>query len=117
MAESLRLICDSDQLEEGGLGVRFDVDWYGERAPAFVVRFDGAARAYLNRCGHVPVELDFNPGEFFDDSGLYFVCATHGALYAPESGACMGGPCNGRGLVKLDVCEISGQVYLQQEDK
>lgn len=116
MAESLRLICDSDQLEEGGLGVRFDVDWYGERAPAFVVRFDGAARAYLNRCGHVPVELDFNPGEFFDDSGLYFVCATHGALYAPESGACMGGPCNGRGLVKLDVCEISGQVYLQQED-
>lgn len=116
MAESMRLICDGEQLEEGGRGVRFEVDWYGQQEPAFVVRFDGMARAYLNRCGHVPVELDFNEGEFFDDSGLYFVCATHGALYAPESGACMGGPCNGRGLVKIDVREIGGQVYLKEGD-
>ncbi len=112
MAARERLICDSGALEEGGRGVRFELQWARETTPAFVVRYDGEAVAYLNRCGHVPVELDFNAGEFFDFSGLYFVCSTHGALYAPESGACMGGPCNGRGLKKLRVFERNGQVYL-----
>ncbi|MHB1231729.1 MAG: Rieske (2Fe-2S) protein [Burkholderiales bacterium] len=112
MAARARLICASSALEEGGKGVRFEVPWAGETMPAFVVRYDGRPVAYLNRCGHVPVELDFNAGEFFDLSGLYFVCATHGALYAPESGACVGGPCAGRGLKRLAVLEREGNVYL-----
>ncbi len=112
MAVGERLICAASALEEGGLGVRFEVQWAGEATPAFVVRYDGAPVAYLNRCGHVPVELDFNHGEFFELSGLYFVCATHGALYDPESGACRGGPCNGRGLHKLKVLERDGQIFL-----
>jgi len=111
MAAGERLICASKDLEEGGLGVRFEVDWAGETTPAFVVRYDGMPVAYLNRCGHVPVELDFNPGEFFEISGLYFVCATHGALYDPVSGECRGGPCNGRGLHKLQVIERDGAIY------
>lgn len=115
MAGELRLICDSDALEEGGPGVRFEVNHQGMMVPAFAVRFDGLVRAYLNQCAHVPVELDFRQGEFFDDSGLYLVCSTHGALYAPESGACMGGPCNGKGLTPLKVVEIDGQVYVKEE--
>ncbi len=116
MAGELRLICSSDRLEEGGLGVRFEVTYAGEPTPAFAVRFDGLCRAYLNQCAHIPVELDFQEGEFFDDSGLYLVCSTHGALYAPESGACMGGPCNGRGLTALKVVEMDGQVFVQEGD-
>ncbi len=114
MAVSERLICDSSALPEGGLGVRFEVFWANERLPAFVARYDGEAVAYLNRCGHVPVEIDFNAGEFFDFSGLYFVCATHGALYDPKTGACRGGPCNGRGLYKLSVLEREGFVFLME---
>lgn len=116
MAGELRLICASDRLEEGGLGVRFEVTHAGEPTPAFAVRFDGLCRAYLNQCAHIPVELDFQEGEFFDDSGLYLVCSTHGALYAPESGACMGGPCNGRGLTALKVVEMDGQVFVKEGD-
>lgn len=115
MAAELRLICDSEQLEEGGTGVRFDVNVGGGETPAFAVRFDGLCRAYLNQCAHIPVELDFQQGEFFDDSGLYLVCSTHGALYAPESGACMGGPCNGRGLTPLKVVEVDGKVFVKEE--
>jgi nitrite reductase/ring-hydroxylating ferredoxin subunit len=115
MAGNLRLICASDELIEAGMGVRFQVRHGGEEKPAFVVRFEGLARAYLNQCAHIPVELDFREGEFFDDSGLYLVCSTHGALYAPESGACMGGPCNGRGLTPLTVVEIDGRVYVKEE--
>ena len=112
MAVNERLICAGSVLEEAGLGVRFEVEWAGESTPAFVVRYAGAPVAYLNRCGHIPVEMDFNAGEFFEMSGLYFVCTTHGALYDPKSGACRGGPCNGRGLHKLSVLERNGQVFL-----
>jgi len=92
------------------------VDRYGERAAAFVIRYRGRAHAYLNRCGHVPVELDWQPGEFFDVARIYLVCATHGALYDPASGKCLGGRCNGRGLVALPVEERDGQLFLIEEN-
>jgi len=111
-----RRICASAELVEGGRGVRFVVDGLGDsEEPAFVVRHGGKARAFLNRCGHVPVELDWQQGEFFDSSGLYLICATHGALYAPDSGRCLGGRCNGKGLVAISVTEHDGWVVLSEE--
>lgn len=112
MAEAERLICRTEELPEAGAGVRFEVERYGRMEPAFVVRWRGEARAYLNRCGHVPVELDYQPGQFFDYANQYLVCATHGSLYDPDSGACMGGRCNGVGLVPIPVVEQDGGVYL-----
>lgn len=112
MARNKRLICDADALTEGGRGVRFTVQRHGRDEPAFAVRYDGAVRAFLNRCGHVPVELDWAEGEFFDLSGLYLICSTHGAMYRPDSGRCVGGPCGGRGLVPLGVEETDGKVFL-----
>lgn len=114
MAERERLICDSAALAEGGPGIRFEVERDGRTQPAFVVRFDGRPRAFLNQCGHIPVELDWQAGEFFDDSRLYLICATHGALYHPASGECVGGRCAGRGLVTLSVAERDGHVYLME---
>jgi len=68
--------------------------------------------AYVNRCGHVSVELDWVEGEFFDLTGLYLICSTHGATYRPETGRCVRGPCNGRSLAPLSVEEAGGKVYL-----
>lgn len=110
-----RLICAGNELVEGGRGVRFTVDRDGISEPAFVVRFEGRVHAYLNRCAHVPVEMDWQEGEFFDHSGLYLICATHGALYAPESGDCLGGRCDGKGLVAVRVTEEAGSVFLIEE--
>lgn len=115
MAERKRLICAGDDLAEGGLGVRFEVATIGGPEPAFVVRYRGRAHAFLNRCGHTPMELDWKPGEFFDSSGLYLTCATYGALFDPATGACLGGRCNGRGLAVLRVVEENGGVYLIRE--
>lgn len=112
MAAHKRLICSGETLIDGGAGVRFKVVVDGRQADAFVVRFRGRVRAYLNECGHIPAQLDWRPGEFFDDSKLYLICSVHGALYAPESGACLGGRCAGRGLRPLPVCEIDNRVYL-----
>jgi nitrite reductase/ring-hydroxylating ferredoxin subunit len=111
MAEPARLICPAAQLCEGK-GVRFTVRGRGEPQAAFAVRYDGIVRAYLNRCAHVPIELDWMPGEFFDLSGLYLVCSTHGAAYSPETGRCRSGPCAGRGLTPLAVEERDGAIFL-----
>lgn len=112
MAEESRLICASDELVEAGKGVRFTVRQYGRDVPAFVIRYRGLVHAYYNECGHVPAELDWQAGEFFDDSKLYLICSIHGALYAPETGRCLGGRCQGKGLKPLKVQEIDGQIFL-----
>lgn len=108
------VVCRSDQLEDGGRGVRFTARFGGRDEPAFVVRHQGVVRAYLNRCGHVPAELDWNPGEFFDADRRFLICGTHGALYEPESGRCVGGRCNGRGLIPVAVAERDGLVLLME---
>ncbi|MBL8429676.1 MAG: Rieske (2Fe-2S) protein [Dechloromonas sp.] len=115
MAAGSRLICTSSELAEAGPGYRFSVERFGRTIPAFVVRYSGQVYAYLNECGHVPAELDWLPGQFFDDSKLYLICSIHGALYAPESGRCLGGRCQGKGLKPLNVQEINGQIFLEQE--
>ena len=105
-------LCRSEELDVGGLGLRFEVQKEGENQPAFIVRSASGISAFLNRCGHRDLELDWSPGEFFDLDSRLLICATHGALYDPHSGACKGGPCNGVGLAPLAVVEEGGVVYL-----
>ena len=112
-----RVICHSRELVERGRGFRFEVVRRGEAIPAFAIRFNGEAHAYLNRCSHRSIELDWNAGEFFDAFGQLLLCATHGARYAPASGVCMGGPCARTGLVKLPVFEDGGEVCLNAGDE
>jgi nitrite reductase/ring-hydroxylating ferredoxin subunit len=116
MTDTTILICPSSTIEEGGKGVRFPVTAGGEDGTGFVVRYKSLAYAYLNRCAHVPIELDWAEGEFFDTSGLYLMCATHGAIYAPESGRCEGGPCRGGRLRPITVIEQGDQVFWQPDE-
>ena len=103
-------LCHSADLPEGGLAVAFDVRYAGQTCRAFAVRHQGAVHAYLNRCTHVAMELDYQPGRFFDDTGQWLLCATHGAAYVPATGECAGGPCRG-GLVKIGLSESDGVVH------
>lgn len=114
MVDATRLICASSRIEDGGTGVRFDLPWGAKSLAAFAVRKDGKAYAYLNSCPHQGTELDWQEGEFFDESTLYLICATHGAAFFPDSGYCCAGPCKGRSLVKVPVEELDGQLYWQE---
>ncbi|MDB5967378.1 MAG: Rieske (2Fe-2S) protein [Polaromonas sp.] len=102
-------LCSSRDLVDGGAAVPFDVRYAGQTCRAFAVRYQGAVHAYLNRCSHVAMELDWQPNRVFDDSGRWLVCASHGAVYAPDTGGCAGGPCRG-GLVKITLSETDGVV-------
>jgi nitrite reductase/ring-hydroxylating ferredoxin subunit len=110
MADSLVPLCQSSALQDSGLAVPFDVVYAGQTCRAFAVRFEGQVQAYLNRCTHVAMEMDYQPDRFFDTEGRWLLCATHGATYAPHTGECVGGPCRG-GLVKITLSESQGVVH------
>ncbi len=102
-------LCPSGDLVDSGLAVSFDVLYQGQTCRAFAIRYLGQVHAYLNRCSHVPMEMDYQPDRFFDLTGHWLICSTHGAMYQPQTGACAGGPCRG-GLVKITVDETGGTV-------
>ena len=106
-----QLVCDANALIDSGKGVRFSVLDHGEMAAAFVIRYRGVVYGYLNRCRHVPAELDWQDGRFFDHEGQYLICSLHGALYSPDSGHCVAGPCRGQSLQPLTMHERDGRIY------
>lgn len=112
--ETLQALCNGRDLVDGGTAVPFDLLHAGQSCRAFAIRFKGQVHAYLNRCSHVAMEMDWQPNRFFDDSGQWLLCSTHGAAYEPASGACQGGPCRG-GLVKVPLVERDGVVFWQAQ--
>ena len=104
-------LCPAAELQEGGKACVFDVMLWRSPARAFALRFEGRVVAYLNRCAHVPTEMDWQPGEFLDAERQFIVCSMHGAVYEPTTGQCIAGPCRGARLVAIQVAERAGQVY------
>lgn len=110
--DDLQPLCNASDLLEAGQAVPFDVVYAGQTCRAFAVRFKGTAHAYLNRCTHVAMELDWQPNRVFDATGQWLLCASHGAAYQPDTGQCAGGPCHG-GLVKISLVDKGGVIYWQ----
>ena len=110
-----KLLCQSDSLIVGGRGARFEVTDRTRTYTAFAVRSIDGVASFINQCAHMALELDWSLGEFFDADGQYLVCATHGALYDPKTGACIGGACRGRPLQALNTIESDGYIYLEDE--
>ena len=112
-------LVETVRLDEGmsvaGKAIRFEIQREGQTWPCFVVAFEGAIYAYRNRCPHQGTELDWMPGEVFDDEGLYLVCATHGAFFEADSGLCVGGPCRGLVLDRIAIGEAEHNVVLLED--
>jgi len=104
-------LCRSDELVERGDAFVFDVQQFRQPARAFALRFEGRVVSYLNRCLHVPTEMDWQHGKFLDSDKEFILCSTHGAAYEPLTGRCAGGPCGRGTLMVLSVEERDGEVY------
>ena len=89
---------------------RFVLDCGDGEIAGFLVNVDGLHHAYVNRCRHVPMELDWVENQFFTDDGAYLQCATHGALYLPDTGECVAGPPCGRSLVRIALTIQDGVI-------
>ena len=58
---------------------------------ALLVNYQGELFAYLNRCPHVGISLDWVDNQFFTVDQRYLMCANHGAVFEPADGRmCVG---------------------------
>ena len=57
----------------------------------------------VNRCPHAGTPLDWWPNEFFTADGSSLICATHGAVFDPDTGICTEEPCPGARLEPLPI--------------
>ena len=78
-----------------------------------VVHLDGDFHAYLNRCPHTGVALNWQPQQFLSVDGEYLQCATHGALFRRNDGLCIWGSCVGQSLTAVPVLVRDGKVVLR----
>ncbi len=80
----------------------------------FVVRKGGVVVAFANVCPHKGHPLNLADDDFLmamSGGGELLRCASHGALFVPETGLCVFGPCSGRSLRRLE-CRVEEGVVL-----
>jgi len=107
---SLRRLCADADIKEGeGLGFVFGRGT--EREAVFVIRWKRALHGYRNSCPHVGTPLDWPENRFFDSEGEYLMCGTHGAVFRPEDGACIEGPCQGCKLAGITLQVENGDIF------
>jgi len=95
-------IARTDELGPGQTR-KFVLDCDGREVEGFVLNVGGAFHAYVNRCRHVPMGLDWVENQFFTEDGQFLQCATHGAYYVPDTGECIAGPPCGKSLVRVPI--------------
>jgi nitrite reductase/ring-hydroxylating ferredoxin subunit len=78
---------------------------------ALLVNYQGDLFAYVNRCPHTGITLDWVNNQFFSIDNRYLMCATHGAVFEPPTGECVWGPCFGLSLQSVPIEIENGRVY------
>ncbi|MGA8278150.1 MAG: Rieske 2Fe-2S domain-containing protein [Rhodanobacteraceae bacterium] len=105
-----QFLCRLEDIPDGGA-----CSIAADRGPASVglilLRRGERVFAYYNECPHAGRNLDYLPGKFLV-KGERITCAAHGATYATDSGACVGGPCRS-GLVAVPIAIMNGEVHLR----
>jgi nitrite reductase/ring-hydroxylating ferredoxin subunit len=111
LAERYRLCAASEIDDPGSRGFTVDAG-DGRSVGLFVVRKDGVTAAYRNACPHTGAPLEWVPDQFLDIDKSFIECALHGALFRPEDGYCLRGPCVGKSLQSLTLTEIDGELWV-----
>ncbi len=92
----------------------------GREVECFVVNYGGELFAYVNRCRHVPMTMDWVENQFLTEDGRYILCATHGAAFEPNTGECVFGPPCGKFLDRVPLIIEADRVIahrpIEEED-
>ena len=102
----LTSLCLTNEINDpGSKGI--EIEHNGATLSLFVVHKDGTFHAYINRCPHTGVNLDWQENQFLDLDATYIQCATHDALFEIPSGVCIAGPCVGESLspIEVEICD------------
>ena len=91
----------------------FDVALPGVDHGVVVVPHMGTYRAYLNRCPHRGLPLNWLPDRFLDAAGRHLQCSNHAALFDIVDGRCVAGPCVGDRLTAVRVVRRGDELWLE----
>jgi nitrite reductase/ring-hydroxylating ferredoxin subunit len=78
----------------------------------FVVRSGGEVTGWIDRCPHAGMPLALAPDRYLTREGDLILCSSHGALFRPRDGLCVGGPCAGRRLIPWPVRVQAGDLVV-----
>lgn len=99
--------------------MKFMLPVRGADEECFVINFQGHYHAYVNRCRHVPMAMDWIDNQFFAEQGRYLMCQTHNAYFEPASGECIAGPPSacGKFLYRVPLEIDNGVIYARQPEQ
>ena len=99
-------LCRLDEIEPGRAR-GFDPLGSG-RDTVFALRTADGPRVWADRCPHLGTPLPWRKDAYLNAAGSRVVCAAHGALFEPDSGLCVQGPCAGQHLLPV-AFEVDAQ--------
>ena len=67
----------------------------------------GNTHAYKNVCPHAGTPLNAQHEKIVAKEGQFLVCSAHGAIFETATGLCVGGPCSGASLTRVEFEETS----------
>ena len=106
-----RIIARAEEMSPGSVK-KFWLICQKVRIDGFLINYQGNYHAYINKCRHMTTPLDFVRFQFLTDDGRHLICLTHGAIYEPNTGLCVDGPCKGLSLIRLPVLVDQGDVMV-----
>ena len=104
-----RLCALAEIIEPGARGFRFRD---GDRLFAgVVIRHGGRVRGYVDSCPHAGWTLSMFDDRYFTRDGRHLLCSGHAALFRPEDGECVAGPCTGDRLTPWKIAVLGGEIF------
>lgn len=78
-----------------------------------LLRRGPSVAAYVNACPHMGIMLDWVAERVLSRDGRWLRCTGHGALFRPDDGLCVRGPCAGSRLTMVPVADRDGAIVLE----
>ncbi|WIO74685.1 Rieske (2Fe-2S) protein [Porticoccaceae bacterium LTM1] len=104
-------LCHLNDIPDGG-----SKEFYPNGEPLFAVRSGDQIHVYRNSCPHTGMPLNWQPDQFFDLDRKYIQCAIHAAIFQPDTGLCVAGPCSGEYLDSVESEVRNGMVFIDQPE-
>lgn len=105
-------LCALDELAEN-TAQEHDLEGQG----IILVNWFGQIHCWLNDCPHAGWPLNIQPDQFFDVEGRFLQCSNHMALFEPDSGHCVAGPCAGECLTPVQIELREDGIYATEPDE
>ena len=104
-------LCQLDDIRDGG-----SKEFYPNGEALFAVRRGDNVFVYRNSCPHTGLPLNWAPDQFFNLEKTYIQCSVHAAIFQPDTGYCVAGPCSGDSLESISSKVTDGTVTIRLPD-